>query len=248
MSTSTTPSASYPSPTDTSSSSSDDSDDDMTGDTQYYNYFFLLLAVAFLALFLFLLLLYFRRRRKLKDARLQQHGRAALAQDVSRLPSAAGLWSWHAPPEPPCHLNRIRSACNDSILEAGLDQRGEAPPPYKAAAADIASPMMSRREMIGLTDVEGLVVRRVPVEERIMCRSSPMMPPDYHQNATLDEGLDVPGRPDAVVTVAERVSEVDLEAQLPQDVHPLHPNRIPPKVNGRWGSMRRLMSSTESTV
>jgi hypothetical protein len=234
MSTPTAATTSSSSPTDTPSSSTDDSDDDLTGGAQYYSYFFLLFAFAFLILFL-LLLLYFRRRRKLKNARLQQHGRAALVQDVSLFPPAAGLWSWRAPEEPSRRLDRLRSsACHDSVLEAGLDERGEAPPPYKAASADKAPPVP--RE----------AVRQARIGERTECR----LPPDYDENGASGEGLDVPARPDAVVTVAERLAEAEAEEQPSQHVHPVHPvhpNRIPPRV-GRWGSMRRLMSSAESTV
>jgi hypothetical protein len=240
MSTPTAATTSSSSPTDTPSSSTGDSDDDLTGGAQYYNYFFLLFAFAFLILFL--LLLYFQRRRKLKNAHLQQHGRAALVQDVSLFPPAAGLWSWRAPEEPSRRLDRLRSACHDSVLEAGLDERGEAPPPYKAASADKAPPV-PRREAVGLTDAGGLAVRQVRIGERMVCR----LPPDYDENGASGEGLDVPARPDAVVTVAERLAEVEVEEQRSQHVHPVHPSRIPPRV-GRRGSMRRLMCSTESTM
>jgi hypothetical protein len=104
---------------------------------------------------------------------------------------------------------------------------------------------------VRLTYAEGFGTRQVPVAERMVSRLSPSMPPGYHENAVLEEGVGGPARPDAVVTVAERVEAVDLGAQPPQDVrpfHPVHSSRIPPKAKGRWGFMRRLMSSTESTV
>lgn len=78
------------------------------------------------------------------------------------------------------------------------------------------------------------------VGEGMICR----LPPDYHQNDASEERLGMLARPAAVVTVAERLEDVDLEQGPPQDVRPVHhvyPSR-------RWGSMRRLMSSTESTL
>lgn len=99
---------------------------------------------------------------------------------------------------------------------------------------------------MGLADAGGLAVRQARIGERTVCR----LPPDYDENGASGEGLDVPARPDAVVTVAERLAEVEVEEQPSQHVHPVHPvhpNRIPPRV-GRWGSIKRLMSSTESTV
>jgi hypothetical protein len=248
MSTSTASVTSSPSPTDTSSNSSNSSqDDDIADGVQYYNYFFLLLAVAFVILFL--LLLYFQRRRKLKNARIQQHGRAALVQDVESWPSD-GLWSWRAPENPSRRLNRAQSACNDSILETGLDERGEAPPPYNTAAADKAPPM-PRTGAIRLTDAEGLTMREIPTGPRLLTRLSPRMlrmaglPPDYYETGGVGEAADAPARPAPVVTVAERLSEVEVEEPPPSAVHP---SRIPPNVTGRGDSMRRLMSSTESTV
>jgi hypothetical protein len=112
-------------------------------------------------------------------------------------------------------------ACNDSIPEAGLDERGEAPPPYKPAANDKA-PTMSRTETAGLTDAGG-----VPVGQGMMCS----MPPDYHPN-DVSERLGVLARPARVVIATERSENVDLEQGRPQNVHParpVHPNTISPK-------------------
>lgn len=61
-------------------------------------------------------------------------------------------------------------------------------------------------------------------------------PPDYRENAGPQEGLDVPARPDALVTVAGRLAEADLEEQPRQGAHA---SQIALRNVGRWGSMRR---------
>jgi hypothetical protein len=74
------------------------------------------------------------------------------------------------------------------------------------------------------------------------------LPPGYYENGAEEEGIDVLARPGAVVTVAEPSEGAEVEEQLPRAVYPVHPSRISSKVNGRRGSARRLMSSTESMV
>jgi hypothetical protein len=214
-----------------SSSPGNSDDDDPTNNVQYYNYFFLLLALAFLILFL--LLFCIQRNRRRRNARLQQYGRAALVQDASRFPPTVRTWNWYATQEPPHRLDRIRirSASNDPTLEAGLDERGEAPPPYGAAANDKAPPM-NAREAGPLANAAELAGRQVPGGERMMCR----LPPDYRRNDALREGFGVLARPARVATVPERLEEIDLEGQPPQNVYPVHPNRTQPKFKGRWGS------------
>lgn len=70
------------------------------------------------------------------------------------------------------------------------------------------------------------------------------LPPGYDESTGSDAGLNVPARPATVVTVAERLLEVDLEEQSsPATCR----ERMAPGAVGRPGSMRRLMSSTEST-
>lgn len=226
----TADSTSSPSSPGVSSSSPDDSNDDLSSGVQYYNYFFLLLALAFIILFL--LLIYYQRNRKRRNARLQQYGRAALAQDLSRFPPTVGTWNWHATQEPPHRLDRIRvrSAGNDPVLEAGLNERGEAPPPYGAAANDKAPPLTSR-EAGPLADAAGLAGRQAPGGERAMCR----LPPDYRRNDVSGEGLGVLARPARVATVPESLEEIDLEGQAPQNVYAVPPSRTRPKNKGRWG-------------
>jgi hypothetical protein len=87
----------------------------------------------------------------------------------------------------------------------------------------------------------GLAMRQIPVDQRATRR----LPPDYSENGASGDGIDSPTRPGTVVTVAERLSDTDLEAQPRRDVQQ---SRLPPRNAGRWSSMRRLMSSTEGSV
>jgi len=117
-----------------------------------------------------------------------------LVQDVSRF-SPLG---WRAPQDQSSsHLNRTRSVCNDSILEAGLDERGEAPPPYNTAGGDKVPPI-SRRETVQPMEAGGLAMRQIPVDQRATRR----LPPDYSENGASGDGIDSPTRPGTVVTVA----------------------------------------------
>jgi hypothetical protein len=137
----------------------------------------------------------------------------------------------------------MRSTFNDSILEAGLDERGEAPPPYNTAAADKA-PSISRGETVRLPEGGGVAMRQIPCGERTSYR----LPPGYSGNSASEEGPNVLARPATVVTVAERLSEADLEEQPNQDIRSVYQSRILPRYAGRWSSMRRLMSTTDGSV
>jgi hypothetical protein len=125
--------------------------------------------------------------------------------------------------EPTDHLRRTRSA-NDSTLEAGLDERGEAPPPYNTASADKApsttrmSNMRSGDETaagpgISMSEIQGRTTRLGH------------LPPGYDESTGSEEGLNVPARPAIVVVAAERLSEVDLEEQPSPDIHRERPAR-----------------------
>jgi hypothetical protein len=112
-----------------------------------------------------------------------------------------------------------------------------------SAANDKAPPVMVR-EIRRQVVAWGLAGRQVPGEESMGCR----LLPDYHQNYVPGEGLGVLTRPAMVVTAVERPDDMYLEGEPPQNVYPVHPSRVRPKVTRRWGSIRRLMSSTESTL
>lgn len=83
-------------------------------------------------------------------------------------------------------------------------------------------------------------MRQFPIGERTLYR----LPPGYSENSASEEGPNVLARPAAVVTVAERLSEADLEEQPNEDVRSAHQSRVLPRYAGRWSSTRRLMSTT----
>ncbi|RFU31883.1 hypothetical protein B7463_g4490, partial [Scytalidium lignicola] len=105
--------------------------------THLFNYYFLILAV--LALALALLFLYYGRRRRKRAAIIRADGRYALARDVDGWRGTRGInsnWAnWGYMPSAGAQgyrSGRARPWNNffGSGDREGLDERGEAPPPY----------------------------------------------------------------------------------------------------------------------
>lgn len=136
----------------------DSSDSDLTNAPQssdvpnssgLLNYYFLLLAIL---VFVVLVGYYFyARRRRRKIARLRTRGQSALARDLEGWPG------WR----------RGRWAGNDRERLEGLNERGEAPPPYM--------PRIPQEVMIR-EDVE----RGVPLQDL-----GESKPPDYHPRGAI---------------------------------------------------------------
>ncbi|KAL2045328.1 hypothetical protein N7G274_002411 [Stereocaulon virgatum] len=93
--------------------------DDGTSDKGILNYYFLFILVF--VIIIFLVYWSIARRRKQRIANLRNHQQSALARDVDSWPGRGnrlgGRW-------------RIMGAEVDPRAEEGLDERGEAPPPY----------------------------------------------------------------------------------------------------------------------
>jgi hypothetical protein len=112
-----------------------DLSDTQTSDTKAFNYYFLMLAilVALVALLLWLI----HRRRKRQRALLRQGGQQALARDLE---------GWRNTQR----LMHGRYRADGAVLvhrDEGLDEHGEAPPPYQpkteGTAADVTIPLRS---------------------------------------------------------------------------------------------------------
>ncbi|OMP84829.1 hypothetical protein BK809_0001932 [Diplodia seriata] len=111
----------------TNPSPGDDGTDDNTGDSSMsangmLNLYFLFIAIAVILLAVALLLLH--RRKKRRKAMMRNNGQSALAQDIngpgaqqnSRWPYGNGRW--------------MMGGGGPRTPEEGLNERGEAPPPY----------------------------------------------------------------------------------------------------------------------
>ncbi|KAL8731024.1 MAG: hypothetical protein Q9166_003675 [cf. Caloplaca sp. 2 TL-2023] len=99
------------------------SSDDDGNDPAILNYYFLLLAL--LIVFIGILYLLFARRQRQKIAQRRQNGQRALARDLERW-GGGGPWG-------PGRFRQPRSnggGTRQPRREEGLDERGEAPPPY----------------------------------------------------------------------------------------------------------------------
>lgn len=112
----TTPSTGVPAPTGYGAPLSNPQQ--QTSNTGILNYYFLLLAIFIVVIAIAYCILI--RRRKRKVARSRSSGQNALAQDLQGWTGARG-WG----------RNRWRSGgVHEPQAEEGLDERGEAPPPY----------------------------------------------------------------------------------------------------------------------
>ncbi|KAL8799010.1 MAG: hypothetical protein Q9182_006222 [Xanthomendoza sp. 2 TL-2023] len=111
-----------PIPTSSFSSPPPSHDNDQTNNNGILNYYFLLLAL--LIILLGILYLLFARRQRQKIAQRRQNGQRALARDLERWGGGGGPWGPGRFRMPRTHGTR------QPRREEGLDERGEAPPPY----------------------------------------------------------------------------------------------------------------------
>ncbi|KAL8713265.1 MAG: hypothetical protein Q9225_006809 [Loekoesia sp. 1 TL-2023] len=98
----------------------DDSSDDPYHDHGILNYYFLLLAL--LIIIIGIIYLAYARRQRQKVLRSRQNGQRALARDLERW-GGGGPWG-------PGRFRLPRTSPRQPRREEGLDERGEAPPPY----------------------------------------------------------------------------------------------------------------------
>jgi len=124
---------------------------------------------------------------------MRSNSQRALARDVegfrTRLRGRTGL-GWNNGP----------TQRNRSDLEEGLDERGEAPPPYvpgtkppSLRSVDVGRPSTSSEHRVG----EAVELRAMSGDVE--------HPPDYHDHHDLAPGSDVGiTRPDTAVTASER--------------------------------------------
>ncbi|KAL8931771.1 MAG: hypothetical protein Q9216_007076, partial [Gyalolechia sp. 2 TL-2023] len=94
--------------------------DDDDNDNGILNYYFLLLAL--LIIIIGIVYLAYARRQRQKVLQSRRNGQRALARDLERWPGS-GPWG-------PGRFRMPRSSPRQPRREEGLDERGEAPPPY----------------------------------------------------------------------------------------------------------------------
>ncbi|KAL8682028.1 MAG: hypothetical protein Q9186_001904 [Xanthomendoza sp. 1 TL-2023] len=150
----------FATPTTFTSSSSPSNNEDQNN-KGILNYYFLLLAL--LLILLGILYLLFARRQRQKIAQRRQNGQRALARDLER-------WGGGGPWGPgrfrmPRTTNGTRQPTR---REEGLDERGEAPPPY--------IPKEPERAFAG----DG-VVREIPLQDLSRMDHKP---PDYDEGSS----------------------------------------------------------------
>lgn len=161
-----------------------------------FKYYFLII-VAFAIIFC-ICLLYLGRRKKRKQALLRSNSQRALARDVagfrSRVPPRGSLWTFGG----------FGSGGGNNRVETveGLDERGEAPPPYVANCkppslrnVDLSAPSTSagREEAVELSRMSGNVDRGGERNK----------PPDYYATGSSEELGNVT-RPTTAVTASDR--------------------------------------------
>jgi hypothetical protein len=163
-----------------------------------FHYYFLIIAIV--AILFCLCLLYVGRRKRRKAAIMRSNSQRALARDVegfrTRLRGRTGL-GWNNGP----------TQRNRSDLEEGLDERGEAPPPYVPGTKP-----PSLRSVEGVRRPSTSSEHRVgeAVELRPMSRDVEH-PPGYHEHQDLASGGDVGiARPDTAVTASDRFGSMRL--------------------------------------
>jgi hypothetical protein len=196
------------------------------------------------------ILFYCNGRRKRKHARQRDGARAALARDVATWRH----WGWRTPHTQTSVASVSRAEGQEAAfgtpdrlgpgLGLSLDERGDAPPPYNPGdkPPSVNSPG-HESSALGTTcrnDHAGISLRvlstcAAPVGPR-------QLPPCYDESAESSEGMSIPMRPGAVITPSLSASyELDAEAQQKVGLRTREPGAM-----DRWGSVRKLMSSTGS--
>lgn len=161
-----------------------------SGDSHVADYYFLI--VAAVAAVVCCAILYISRRKRRKAALARSDGQRALARDVEGWRSRFGVG----------RVSGSSNGIHDIGREEGLDERGEAPPPYAP---------VSKPPSIGSEEIRRPSLSHAPegvVELRRM--SGEAKPPGYHEhpNRMSEEGSAGITRPDTAVTASERVGSM----------------------------------------
>ena len=193
-----------------------------TGNTPALNFFFLLIVIA--GVLIFSSLVYFSRRRsKRNNARQARNGRDALVQDVESWAGRNGRWGFRSAYQSPNHAinspSRViglhRSGNDGSIDEEaalGLNESGEAPPPY---GADKPPPMISRTSLVRPEVEMGPEARARTWNERGNDHQivAAHRLPDYDQVADPEGNAAALTRPPVAVRPVQRVIDVESDEQ-----------------------------------
>jgi len=181
-----------PSPTPTAGSGSD------VIPTHIFNYYFLI--VAFFVFVFCILFLFFGRQRKRRAALLRSNGQYALARDIE---GWRGNWTefgnWrHGPQGVPS-----TATARDGILgvgdREGLNERGEAPPPYIHEDKPPSIRQGDGASRVGTVGNNGTE----PIELTQM-QPNYRRPPGYEENTGTDGGPVTVTRPAAALTTSNR--------------------------------------------
>ncbi|KAL8927075.1 MAG: hypothetical protein Q9208_002621 [Pyrenodesmia sp. 3 TL-2023] len=151
-----------------SSTNQDSTLDDRVQDNSILNYYFLLLAL--LIIILGIIYLSYAKRHRQKIARSRQSGQRALARDVER-------WGGGSPWGPARVRHPRVSPRHHPRRDEGLDERGEAPPPYVPKEPEPA--------YTGLRRSGSRAGQDIPLQD--MDRSD-QKPPDYDEGPSSAAG------------------------------------------------------------
>jgi hypothetical protein len=138
------------------------------------------------------LILAISRRKKRKAAQLRSHGQRALARDVEGFRARLGR-GW--PGAGNASVNTIDGR------DEGLDERGEAPPPYVPGSRPPS--LRSRHEARPSPGSENTPGGELELRNMNDIRA-PKEPPGYHEHETGSEVDIAIARPDAAITASER--------------------------------------------
>ena len=158
-----------------------------------FNYYFLIIAGAvILGSFC---VLYIGRRKKRKAALIQTRGQRELARDVEGWRARWGVG----------RVGIYNSNIHETGVEDGLNERGEAPPPYVPGSKP---PSISSDELRRPSTAASSHLHTEPVELSNMGAAS--SPPGYneHFNRASENGLGDITRPGPVITASARQSSV----------------------------------------
>jgi hypothetical protein len=166
-------------------------DDHTTNNAGRHTFNFYILIVAAIVLIFCLAIFCITRRRKQKAALIRSQGQLALARDIEG-------WRGHF------GVGRITRSSHISDREEGLDERGEAPPPYVHGSKPPSIRTIEGRRPRTTSRHTGTG----DVELGDMSRHG-NDPPAYEQT-TLGHNVDVVDirRPEAAVTASDRVEAV----------------------------------------
>ncbi|KAH7351127.1 hypothetical protein BKA65DRAFT_253025 [Rhexocercosporidium sp. MPI-PUGE-AT-0058] len=187
--TSTTPSQTpTTSPTSTqdnaSASTTNTADDNGRNPNGMFNYYFIIVAIV-VVLFV-LTMLYIGKRKKQKAAILRSNSQQALAQDVEGLRNRFGMGRGAMRR---AHAGGAGEVQRTDERTEGLDERGEAPPPYRPGSKP---PSLRSHDGVAVREVSRPGTRDGETVELNTIRTPGQDPPGYHEemnrNGRTDSG------------------------------------------------------------